>query len=148
MNNKTALKRWFRRLLSLNRRQAERQDADHLHAYYWEGGPSTMHDIRDISFSGIFLHTDENWRPGTLVTLTLQKTDSTENDSEYSIRIQGQVVRSDKDGAGLRFTLAEPASPPGDDRMKAHSTPTVSKKSLKQFLQRHAPKKDRTMDGG
>ena len=127
------LKDWIKWLLSEDRRRAKRNAKHQLHAYYWDGGPPVARDIRDISFSGLYLHTKEHWHPGTLVRLTLQKTDSKEGDPERSITVQGQVVRSYKDGVGLRFVLPEAKA---DSKVGNPATPTVDKKTFHGFLRR------------
>ena len=150
LGDMTFLKDWFKSLQSENRRKSLRQDAPQLQAYYLGAGPSTKHDIRDISFSGLYLHTNEDWYPGTLVTLTLQKSGSTEDDQERTITVQGQVVRSGENGVGLRFVLPNPV--PVDSRdgeqMENQSMRTADKKKFTEWLQQHVIKKDRETDGG
>ena len=144
----TFLKDWFKSLLSENRRNAPRQNAPQLQAYYLEGGPATKHDIRDISFSGLYLHTQEDWYPGTLVTLTLQKAGSTEDDPERAITVQGQVVRSEKDGVGLRFALPEPVDSQSGGSTENRNMRTADKKKFTDWMQQHVIKKDQDTDGG
>lgn len=142
----TFLKDWFKSLSNENRRNAPRRDAPQLQAYYLEGGPATNHDIRDISFSGLYLHTDEGWYPGTLVTLTLQKADAAEDDPERAITVQGQVVRSEKDGVGLRFALPDPVDSEGDDSMDNRGLRTADKKKFTTWMQQNVMKKDQDTD--
>ncbi len=144
----TFLKDWFKSLLSENRRNAPRQDAPQLQAYYLEGGPAIEHNVRDISFSGLYLHTEEAWYPGTLVTLTLQKAGSTEDDPERFITVQGQVVRSEKDGVGLRFALPDPVGPKDDDSMRNRSRGFTGRKKFTEWMQQNVMKKDQETDGG
>lgn len=142
------LKDWFRYLLSENRRNAPRQDTPQLQAYYLEGGPATKHDIRDISFSGLYLHTDEDWYPGTLVTLTLQKEGGTEEEPERAITVQGQVVRSEKDGVGLRFALPDSAGSRDGDSIASRTVRTADRRKFTEWMQQNVMKKDRETDGG
>lgn len=130
-----ALKKWFTSLLSDDRRKAEREREHGLHAHYWDGGPSTEREIRDISFTGLYLHTMEQWRPGTLVTLTLQRTDSKEGDPQRTITVQGQVVRSYKDGVGVRFILPQ-RKPNSHDHDQCSLTPTLDRKTFHDFLRK------------
>lgn len=99
---------WLRRLFSSDRRRAKRQQARELRAYYWDGSPPVPHDIRDISSSGLYLLASEGWRPGTVVMMTLQKTDCPEDDPDRAMTVQAQVIRSASDGIGLRFILPRP----------------------------------------
>ncbi|HEY6764483.1 MAG TPA: hypothetical protein VI386_06905, partial [Candidatus Sulfotelmatobacter sp.] len=46
-----------------------------LVAYYWDGAAPTSHKIQNISSTGFYLTTKERWLPGTMVTMTLQRTD-------------------------------------------------------------------------
>ena len=140
------LKDWFGLLLSEDRRKAKREKAPQISAYHSDGTTARVHEIRDISFTGLYLHTEEHWTPGTVVTLTLQKASSTDRDSGRSVTIQCQVVRSNSDGAGLRFVLHEPAarqSPTGlaashapSDRQARSSLPTADKQTFKRFLRK------------
>jgi len=148
LDDMTFLKDWFKSLLSENRRNAPRQDAPQLQAYYLEGGPATKHDIRDISFSGLYLQTSEDWYPGTLVTLTLQKTGSMEDDPERAITVQGQVVRSEKDGVGLRFVLPNAVDSQDGDLMENRNLRGADRKKFTDWMQQHVMKKDQETDGG
>ncbi len=97
---------WFTRLMSHERRYAERHAAPQWAAYYWNGAQAEPHNVRDISTSGIYLLTRESWLPGTLVMITLQKpVPDAEAGSARSIRVQSKVVRSDKDGVALTFVF-------------------------------------------
>lgn len=128
-----ALREWFTSLLSEDRRMAEREKEHGLHAHYWDGGPPRAREIRDISLTGLYLQTEEHWHPGTLVTLTLQRTDSKDGDPERTITVQGQVVRSYEDGVGVRFIL--PQSKP-DSLGQCSFTPTLDRQTFHQFLRR------------
>lgn len=101
---------WFARLMSHERRYAERRRAPQLAAYYWNGAHAEPHNIRDISTSGIYLLTTERWLPGTLVMLTLQRTiDKSEAKAARAIRVQSKVVRADRDGVAFIFVFANAA---------------------------------------
>ncbi len=65
---------WLKNLFSSSsdRRNATRHLSPQLIAFYWNGGAPVAHAFRDISRTGLFLLTDDNWYPGTIVRLTLQ----------------------------------------------------------------------------
>lgn len=103
---------WFQRLFSHDRRSAERMIRPRLVAYYWDGAAPQAHEIRDISLTGMYLFTPERWRPGTLVTMTLQRTDT----SPYarfkrSIAVQAKVIRWGEDGVGFKLFFPEDEDP-------------------------------------
>ena len=71
-------KSWLQRWWSPDPRRAPREPAKGLAAYYWTGAPPAAHSIRDISSTGLYVVTEERWYPGTLVLMTLQRTDGGE----------------------------------------------------------------------
>ena len=87
------IKSLFKQLLSKERRKAERQPSPKLAAFYWNGGAPQQHCIRDISSTGVFVVTEERWYPGTLLMMTLQKTDATGADATHSVSVQSKAVR-------------------------------------------------------
>lgn len=99
------LGRWLEGLLSGERRQAQRIRPLSLVAYYWDGATPASHSVRDTSTTGLYILTEQRWYPGTLVTMTLQRKDASDTDSDRSIMIKGRVVRSDVDGVGFEFVL-------------------------------------------
>ena len=103
----TAPRNWLQRWWSPDPRKAPREEAPGLAAYYWNGAAPEAHGIRDISSSGLYLVTEERWYPGTLVLMTLQRTDSGEKIAERSIAVQSRAVRWGHDGVGLQFILPE-----------------------------------------
>lgn len=127
----TAPKSWFSRLFSSYHRRAERKPAPGLVAYYWEGAAPKAHEIRNISSTGFYLLTKERWLPGTVVTMTLQKTAVAVGRPELYIAVQTKVIRLGDDGVGFTFVQLEPH---GADRREALSTRPVGKKALEKFL--------------
>ncbi len=108
MNEMKRGKNWLQRLLSQDRRSADRHVKPRLVAYYWDGAAPVAHEIRDISLNGMYLVTTERWYPGTLVMITLQRTDS----SAYaraarSIAVQAKVIRWGADGVGFKLIFPE-----------------------------------------
>ncbi|MGA8731263.1 MAG: PilZ domain-containing protein [Terracidiphilus sp.] len=86
-------------------RRSERRPAPGLSAYYSIGPTPKQDQIRNISSTGVYLLTDERWPPGTVVSLTLQKTGPLEESSERRITLPAKAVRCDHDGVGLSFLL-------------------------------------------
>ena len=126
-----AVTSWLERLLSRERRRAERKSPSHLVAHYWDGAAPLAHDIRDISATGLYLLTDQRWYPGTLVTMSLQRSSVPDTDPDGSITVKGKVIRSGADGVGLAFAM--PAKEPG---RAAHSTfpDGADRKTFQRFL--------------
>jgi hypothetical protein len=54
------------------------------------------------------LVTEERWYPGTLVLMTLQRTDCGEEVKERAIAVMSRAVRWGQDGVGLQFVLPDP----------------------------------------
>jgi hypothetical protein len=85
------------------------------------------HGVRDISASGLYVVTEERWYPGTLVLMTLQRTDCGEEVEERSIAVQSRAVRWGPDGVGLQFILA------GDDDYRKGRTPILDSAGRREF---------------
>lgn len=96
---------WLERWWAPDPRKAPRQAAPGLAAYYWNGDPPAAHGIRDLSSSGVYVVTEERWYPGTLVLMTLQKSEDGEQAAERSIPVHTRAVRWGHDGVGLQFVL-------------------------------------------
>lgn len=97
------MKSWFEELMARNQRRPQRYVAPRIVAYFWDGGPPTPHCIRDVSSTGVYLLTPQRWYPGTLVTMTLQRTEKDQAGVRQSITVQAKVVRSGEDGVGFCF---------------------------------------------
>ena len=104
---KSQLRTWIERWWSPDPRKAPRIKEPGLAAYYWNGAAPVAHGVRDISSSGLYVVTEERWYPGTLVLMTLQRTDHGEEYAERSIAVQSRAVRWGPDGVGLQFILAD-----------------------------------------
>jgi len=124
---------WLERWWSPDPRRAPREVLPGLAAYYWNGAAPEPHGIRDISSSGLYVVTEERWYPGTLVLMTLQRTDVGEEVEERSIAVQSRAVRWGNDGVGLKFVL-----PDAQDMKRGHNmlTDGADRKALERFLQR------------
>jgi uncharacterized membrane protein (UPF0127 family) len=86
-----------------DRRRAAREQWPRLVAYDWTGACIAVSAIRDISSTGMYLLTKQRWPIGTLVMMTLQRTDDVEETFEPAITVQTRVVRWGADGVGLLF---------------------------------------------
>ncbi len=90
------------------------------------------HGIRDISSSGLYIVTEERWYPGTLVLMTLQRTEGGEQVAERSISVLSRAVRWGQDGVGLQFILSDSKEA---RQGKAPALETIESKELNKFLQ-------------
>jgi hypothetical protein len=123
---------WWKRLWFSDPRKAVREPVHNLAAYYWNGARPTPQTIRDINLKGMYVETDERWFPGTLVLMTLQRTDPGDETAERSIHVYTRAVRWGKDGVGLQFAL-----PDVEDLPEGLKSPvqTVNRKELAKFLE-------------
>ncbi|QNI32883.1 PilZ domain-containing protein [Alloacidobacterium dinghuense] len=141
------MRNWIKHFIARDHRGSARHVTPPLAIYFWDGERAipTAHRLRNISSSGLYLLTERRWYPGTLVTITLQRTDTLTAGPENVVAVLAKVVRSGEDGVGFKFLFPEP--------LDAQSVPNtdgnriVDKKALKRFLQRlrlsHASKLER-----
>ena len=100
--------RWlYPSLYDQNRRGAERRPSPGLVAYELSGDAGRMHEVDNISSTGIYLRTKGRWEPGALVSLTLQRSGPPENNPQQRIDFEAGAVRAGDDGVGLTFVLPE-----------------------------------------
>jgi len=137
---------FFRKLSSYDHRQSERRQTPMLVAYYWDGATPMAHEVRNISSAGFFLLTKERWHLGTIVTMTLQRTDTAPADSEtqHHIAVLSKVVRMDEDGVGFAFI---PVETNRADPAKTPVSRLVGKKDLGRFLEQLQSKEDNAVAG-
>ena len=123
---------WLERWWSPDPRRAPRETTKGLAAYYWDGAAPLAHGILDISSSGLYVITEERWYPGTLVLMTLQRTDGGDETAERTILVQSRAVRWGSDGVGLQFVL-----PDAEDLRRGHNPAAdgADRKALDRFLQ-------------
>lgn len=114
-----SLKNWISKLWeappSQNQRRAKRLTLLPLIAYYWDGTKPMGHGIRDMNALGLYLLTDQRWYPGSLIMMTLQRTECAVNDPDRSIAVLAKVVRVGEDGVGFQFAPRE-KYPSGQDQ--------------------------------
>jgi Flp pilus assembly protein TadG len=126
---------WIKKLSSFDHRRAQRLESPLLVAYYWDGSVPVGHEIRDISSSGFYLVTTERWHPGTVVTMTLQRSDIVHRDvnGDNYISVLSRVVRPGEDGVGFAFVPLETKGSRKKD-VSPRSRP-VGRKALYRFLE-------------
>jgi uncharacterized membrane protein (UPF0127 family) len=132
-NKRSSLIKWFQNWLSSDRRRADRQPLPGLVAYYWTGSTPRAYQIADISSSGFYVLTEERWFPGTMVLMTLQRTDRAGKNLDDSIAVQSRVVRWGSDGLGLAFVLSRAVDPNNGESLRENG---ADKKTLERFLDR------------
>lgn len=100
-------KNWFDKWWSPDPRKTPREPVRNLVAYYWTGGAEVAHGVRDINLDGLYVVTEDRWYPGTMVLITLQRTDCKEEDGACrSVRVYATAVRWGVDGVGLQFVVS------------------------------------------
>ena len=114
-----------------DRRKYGRKSTSNLAAYFWTGAAPKTHEVRDVSPSGLYLKTEERWYPGTVVTMTLQRTDAPTESPDRAITVKSKAVRSDADGVGLEFVHPEGKE---DLENKDDFGKPADKKKLHRFL--------------
>lgn len=122
---------WFRRWLSKDRRRSERRLWPNLIAHYWTGAAPLAIGIRDISYHGLYLLTQERWYPGTIITIVLQRKDRGNTAAQQSISVQSKVIRRAVDGVGLEFVLAKVE---GSGVETPNQVKATDRKTLAEFL--------------
>jgi hypothetical protein len=113
-------------------RKMSRLPVEGLVAHFFTGGAPQPHEIRDMSLTGLYVVTTERWYPGTLIRMTLTRTDAGQSLSDRSITVQSKSVRWGNDGVGLEFVFAPPKSK-RDPRLPLD---TVDSAELTAFLKR------------
>lgn len=127
------IRTWFSSLFDQEHRKAARDRTPPLIAYFWDGGEPVAHPIKDISPKGFFLSTEERWLIGTLVMVTLQRTQTEPNRSDASIIVMSKVVHHGDDGVGFSFVPVESAALGPKSGNGSHA---ADRKTLDRFLQR------------
>lgn len=98
------LAQWFRapaRLL--DRRIARRLPDPPLRAYLGMVGSPLPMPVANISSTGFFLVTDEQWQPGTCLPMRLERTDRLGFAAISRVAVQTCVARKDSKGVGFVF---------------------------------------------
>ena len=121
----------FLRWLVSDRRKAKREPLPGLVAYYWTGGGPQAYHIGDVSHNGLHLLTDERWFPGTMILMTLQRTDTEGEDPDDAISVQSKVVRWSSDGMALSFVVSKAGARTLEQNLMDGG---ANKKKLEKFL--------------
>jgi PilZ domain-containing protein len=128
------MKNWFEELMFQHQRRAPRYIEPRLVAFYWDGAAPEPRYIRDVSSTGFYLLTEQRWYPGTLITMTLQRTEKTDDGSKSSIAVQAKVIRSGDDGVALAFVLPRAKDARSVISIIADGVGLADKKTLELFL--------------
>ena len=128
------MKNWFEDLMSRQQRRPERHALPRLVAFFWDGSTPVPHAIRDISTNGLFLLTAHRWYPGTLVTLTLQRTDKDDGGERPSITVKARVIRANEEGVAFRFFLPKTKDEKRLEAYIAGGIEVETEEGLRQFL--------------
>ena len=138
LKNKKGFLNWVRRLLlpdPAEPRKSQRESLSWLIAYFFTGGTPVAHLVRDVSFTGMYVFTEERWYLGTVVRITLS--DRRHPTAERSLTLNARVVRWGDDGVGLQFLLQD-----GKGRDSAliptlgDSLDPIGRRQLEQYLER------------
>jgi hypothetical protein len=87
----------------LDRRTRKRLAAPPLRAYLGMIGTSAPYPVANISSTGFFMLTDEQWNPGTCLPLRLERTDRLGFAAISRVAVQTCVARKDSKGVGFAF---------------------------------------------
>lgn len=87
--------------------RAERRSPSGIAALYGSRYAPKLGRIRNISFTGIYLETEDRWPVGDVVPLTLVREQPAEKPSELQIDVKVRIVVQGKDGVGAAFLLPE-----------------------------------------
>jgi hypothetical protein len=128
------MKNWFEELMFQHQRRAPRYIEPRLVAFYWDGAAPEPRYIRDVSSTGCYLLTEQRWYPGTLITMTLQRTERTDDGSKSSIAVQAKVIRPGDDGVALAFVLPRAKDARSVISIIADGVGLADKKTLELFL--------------
>jgi hypothetical protein len=82
----------------------------------------------------MYLLTTQRWYPGTLVTITLQRTEKDQAGVKQSITVQARVMRSAEDGVGLRFVVPKTAEGRRIQQYVADGVEVEDQNTLTHFL--------------
>ena len=97
------IRAWIAR--ALDQRRSVRRSVP-LQAYYWYGGLTRPHEIREISATGAYVITDAKWYAGTIINMTLQpRRDYSSNGHgpDDTRVIAGRVIRLEPEGMAVEF---------------------------------------------
>jgi PilZ domain len=117
--------------LHRDRRRAVRRAVPGLVAYYFTGGAPQPYTVADISATGFFLLTRDQWMPETMILMTLQKPVADRKRRRESITVLTKIVRRAGDGIGAEFVMPESLDPNIRDIKPSRATDRMA---LARFL--------------
>ncbi len=95
---------WYR-LPFVYRPRAERRESPALAAFHWDGPTPRQNHVANISSSGAYLLTDQQWNTGDVVSLTLQRSGILESSNHRRFTVQAKTVRRDDRGVAVAFLM-------------------------------------------
>jgi Putative Flp pilus-assembly TadE/G-like len=130
-----SVKSWIRKLSSHDHRRGQRLASPLLVAYYWDGSVPMAHEIQNISSTGFYLLTNERWQLGTVVTMTLQRTDieDAKTHPEGYIMVPSKVIRLGTDGVAFEFV---PQSDKASSDTNGRTRRSTGRKAMGKFIER------------
>jgi len=93
---------WFR-LPFVYRPRAERRESPALVAVSWDGHTPRQSQVANLSSSGAYILTDEKWKPGEVVSLTLQRKGAIQDSARLRFTVQVKAIRRDQNGIGVTY---------------------------------------------
>jgi PilZ domain len=129
------MKNWFEKLMSQQQQRAPRHIEPRLVAFYWDGAVPKPRYIRDVSSTGFYLLTEQRWYPGTLITMTLQRTEKANDGSKRSVAVQARVIRPGEDGLAVAFVFPQAGDARRVRSIVADGVRLADRKTLDLFLQ-------------
>ena len=142
------MKSWFEELMSEHQRRATRHLGPRLIAFYWNGSTPSPRELRDVSKSGFFMVTDERWYNGTVIRMTLQRTEKSDDGTKRSIAVLAKVIRSGDDGVAFAFVFPRPEDQRQVSSIVADGVGLADQKALDLFLRPVWPKRLAEPGGG
>ena len=95
---------WYR-LPFVYRPRAERRESPSLAAFHWDGPTPRQNHVANISSSGAYLLTDQQWNTGDVVSLTLQRSGILQSSNHRRFTVEVKTVRRDDNGVAVAFLM-------------------------------------------
>jgi hypothetical protein len=117
--------------LHRDRRRAVRRAVPGMVAFYFTGGAPQPYNVLDISATGFYLITRDQWMPETMIQMTLQKPAPEGKQRKESLTVLAKIVRRAEDGIGAEFVMPEWLDPNSHDVKPGRATDRMA---LARFL--------------
>ena len=95
---------WFR-LPFVYRSRADRYESPALVAIHWDGHTPRQNAVANLSNSGAYVLTGENWKPGEILSLTFQRRGTLQDSARFRFTLQVKAIRRDGKGVGVTYLL-------------------------------------------